>query len=228
MQENFELIKNKAKTELESVSSTKALAELKLKFVGKSGEITMLLRGMKDIPAEERSAFGKMVNDLKEEVTALFNEKENALKKAIDKPYFVSGYLKANELFREMKKNNCYFSVVVDEFGGTDGTVTVNDLLDELVGDIENADPEILQLENGTYEIECSVEVTKFEKTFNVDINTDSITISGWIIELLGKVPKKDFVFNYENLSFTVADRDEKKVIKVVVKQNDIEANSDK
>ena len=81
MQENFELIKNKAKTELESVSSTKALAELKLKFVGKSGEITMLLRGMKDIPAEERSAFGKMVNDLKEEVTALFNEKENALKK---------------------------------------------------------------------------------------------------------------------------------------------------
>ena len=81
MQENFELIKNKAKTELESVSSTKALAELKLKFVGKSGEITMLLRGMKDIPAEERSAFGKMVNDLKEEVAALFNEKENALKK---------------------------------------------------------------------------------------------------------------------------------------------------
>ncbi len=81
MQEKFVLIKNRAKTELESISSTKSLAELKLKFVGKSGEITMLLRGMKDIPAEERSAFGKSVNDLKQEVTALFNEKENALKK---------------------------------------------------------------------------------------------------------------------------------------------------
>ncbi len=82
MQEKFELIKNNAKLDIESVLNTKMLNDLKLKYVGKSGEITLLLRGMKDIPAEERSAFGKSVNDLKEGVLALFNQKEEMLKMA--------------------------------------------------------------------------------------------------------------------------------------------------
>lgn len=81
MQEKFETIKANATKELESVSSSKALAELKLKYVGKNGEITALLRGMKDIPPEERSSYGKKVNDLKEEIMSLFSKKENVLKK---------------------------------------------------------------------------------------------------------------------------------------------------
>ena len=155
-------------------------------------------------------------------------DKENVIEKATTKPLFVSSHMKADDMFRKMKKKQQYFAVVVDEFGGTDGIVTVNDLLDELVGDIENADSEILRLENGTYEIECNVEVTKFEKTFNIDIDTDSITVGGWIIEHLGKVPKKDFVFNYENLTFTIVDRDEKRVIKALVNQDAVNDKQDK
>ena len=76
----FEQLREKAKEEIKTVSSSKELNEIKVKYVGKSGEITALMRGMKDIPAEERSSFGKKVNDLKEEVSALFDEKENAIK----------------------------------------------------------------------------------------------------------------------------------------------------
>lgn len=146
-------------------------------------------------------------------------EKNNVLENATTKPLFVSSHLKADDMFRKMKKKQQYFAVVVDEFGGTDGIVTVNDLIDELVGDIENSESEILNLENGTYEIECNVEVSKFEKVFNITLDTDSVTLSGWIIEHLGKVPKKDFTFTYENFSFTIIERDEKRVIKAIIKE---------
>ena len=80
--EKFEEIKQKAKSEIEKIASMKAIGDVKAKFIGKNGEITALLRGMKDIPAEMRAAFGKRVNDLKEEVSAFFEKKESELKAA--------------------------------------------------------------------------------------------------------------------------------------------------
>lgn len=82
MQEKFDLLKSKAIEELKNVNSSKELFDLKAKFVGKNGEITALLRGMKDIPADKRADFGKMVNDLKVEVSAFFDDKEQELKTA--------------------------------------------------------------------------------------------------------------------------------------------------
>lgn len=80
--EKFEELKLKAKAEIEKIASMKAIGDVKAKFIGKNGEITALLRGMKDIPAEMRAAFGKRVNDLKEEVSEFFTKKENELKAA--------------------------------------------------------------------------------------------------------------------------------------------------
>lgn len=82
MQERFnELLKN-AKIDIENLVDTKLFAEVKAKYLGKNGEITALLKGMKDVAPEERSSFGKMVNDLKVEVSTLFDEKEQNLKNA--------------------------------------------------------------------------------------------------------------------------------------------------
>ncbi len=80
MQEKFELLKQKAKEELASVMSSKILFDLKAKYVGKNGEVTALLRAMKDVPADQRANFGKMVNDLKVEITEMFTIKEVELK----------------------------------------------------------------------------------------------------------------------------------------------------
>ena len=80
MQEQFEVIKNRAKADIDEMSSTKLLNDLKAKYIGKNGEVTALLRGMKDVPAENRAQFGKMVNDLKVEVAEMFSVKENLLK----------------------------------------------------------------------------------------------------------------------------------------------------
>lgn len=80
MQEKFKSIISNAKLDVDKVSSTKELGELKVKYLGKSGEITSLLRGMKDVPPEKRSEFGKMVNDLKVEVSEIFDKVEKDLK----------------------------------------------------------------------------------------------------------------------------------------------------
>ncbi len=80
MQEKHNEIKQNAKIEIANIESTKDLNDLKAKYIGKNGEVTALLRGMKDIPAEERASFGKMVNDLKVEITEMFSAKENELK----------------------------------------------------------------------------------------------------------------------------------------------------
>lgn len=146
--------------------------------------------------------------------------KENALAKAVDKPYFVSGYLKANELFREMKKNNTYFSIVVDEFGGTDGIVSVNDLVEELLGEIENIDSEIEQLNDNTYKINCSAEVSKVERVLKINLDSNAVTLNGWIIEQLSAVPKVGYEFEYDKLKFTITNSNEKQVISVTVVAN--------
>ena len=80
MQEKFIQLKNDAVISLDKVTSMREIGELKAKFVGKNGEVTSLLRSMKDIPNDQKASFGKMVNDLKEEIMALFNEKEVLLK----------------------------------------------------------------------------------------------------------------------------------------------------
>ena len=80
MKERFDALKLKAKEELEKVTSSNMLVELKAKYVGKNGEVTGLLRGMKDIPPQDRAEFGKVVNVLKEEVTKMFDDKAEELK----------------------------------------------------------------------------------------------------------------------------------------------------
>lgn len=80
MQEKFTEIKNKAISVLQTVKDSKSLNDVKVAFVGKNGEVTALLRGMKDIPAENRSSFGKMVNDLKNEISDLILQKEKEIK----------------------------------------------------------------------------------------------------------------------------------------------------
>ncbi len=79
MQEKFDLIKKNAKEELSLITSSRELNDLKVKYIGKNGEITALLRGMKDIAPDKRAEFGKMVNDLREEVGGFFDETEKKL-----------------------------------------------------------------------------------------------------------------------------------------------------
>lgn len=81
MQDKVNSLLENAKKEVAALQSSRDLADLKVKYLGKTGEVTALLKGMKDIPSQMRAEFGKTVNVLKEQVTALFDERETAIKK---------------------------------------------------------------------------------------------------------------------------------------------------
>ena len=121
-----------------------------------------------------------------------------------------------------MKKNNNYFSIVVDEFGGTDGIVSINDLLEEIVGEFENIKSEIEKLDNSKYKINCSAELNKVERVLKVSLESNAVTLNGWIIEQLSAVPEVGYKFNYDRLKIEVVDSNEKQVISVIVTLNNI------
>lgn len=145
--------------------------------------------------------------------------KKKVFKHAIDEPYFVSSYIKADALFRKMKHNRKYFAVVVDEFGGTDGIITVNDLIEELVGDIEQTNKDIIKLDDVTYKIESYAELSKVERALDIDFDSDTLTLGGWIIEKFSYVPKKGKSITFDDYTFTVIESDNKRVLKVLAKK---------
>ncbi len=144
--------------------------------------------------------------------------KESALQTAVVKPSFVSSHTKADDLFREMKASKNHFAVVIDEFGGTDGIITINDLIEQLIGELETTPSDIVPLDEDSYKIECNTELNKVERVLKQDLGSDSATLSGWIVEQLGTIPKKGDCFHYDKFEFTITASDEKKVLEVIVK----------
>lgn len=147
-------------------------------------------------------------------------EKECILEKSMIKPFFVSSQTKADELFRMMKESKIRFAVVVDEFGGTDGIITINDLIEQLIGELESSDDEIVMLDEGSYKIKGSIELNKVERELKCDFESDAATLNGWIVEKLGAIPPLGEKFEYEHFEFEIASTDEKLVREVIVKKS--------
>lgn len=144
--------------------------------------------------------------------------KEQAWEKAVKKPLLASSHMKTDELFRQMKATKTHFAVVIDEFGGTDGIVTIHDLVELLIGELEETPGEIVQLDDRTYKIACDTELTKVERELDQDLDSSAATLSGWIVEQLGGIPQKGDEFHYDRFTFTVSAVDEKRVLEAIVK----------
>ena len=113
-----------------------------------------------------------------------------------------------------MKTTKNHFAIVIDEFGGTDGIVTINDLIEQLVGELEETPDEIINVNELTYDIEGDTELTKIERELKTDFDSDAATFNGWIMEQMGLIPEKGEEFRYEKFTVTILDSDEKLVLK--------------
>ncbi len=145
---------------------------------------------------------------------------EEVLEKAVEKPMFVTAYAKTDDLFRQMKETKKHFAVVIDEFGGTDGIITINDLVELLVGELEETPTDIIETEAGTFKIACDTELTTVERELKVDLESDAATLSGWIVEQVGMLPEKNETFRYGKFTVIVTDVDEKRVLEAVIKMD--------
>lgn len=120
--------------------------------------------------------------------------RDNLLKCATDRPQFVPETMKANVLFRKMKQTRNYFAVIIDEYGGLSGIVTLHDLMESLVGDIydaeEDAEQLIEKLPDGRFKIMGSAAVGDVERATDREISEDDYdTFSGYICGVVGRIP---------------------------------------
>ena len=136
---------------------------------------------------------------------------------------YVTGNKLIGELLQDLQKSKSHLAVVMDEFGGTVGIVTMEDILEELVGEIwdehDEVVEEIKQTGENEYEVLGNTNVQKLFERLDIDKELDVVTVSGWVMAELARIPEVGNTFQYENVSVRVLAMDGKRVekIKVVV-----------
>ena len=141
------------------------------------------------------------------------------------KPEYIQKTEKINNILKILQKNKAQIAVVIDECGGTQGIVTMEDILEELVGEIWDEHDDIVEfikkVADNTYEIDAGMDINDFSKFFDIDCESDSTLVSGWVMEMLGKIPDEKDSFTYDNLIVEIAKTDSHRVlsIKVIEKQ---------
>ncbi|MBR3613720.1 MAG: HlyC/CorC family transporter [Clostridia bacterium] len=144
------------------------------------------------------------------------------IKNLVKEAYFVSETKPVNELFEELRKNRLQIAIVVDEYGGTAGVVTMEDILEEIVGEIYDEYDEVKmvyeKIDDNTYVLNGSMSVYEVEKVLDVSIpEGDYDTISGYLIEELGRIPndKEKPIIETPSVVYKVEKSKDKRIIKV-------------
>lgn len=146
------------------------------------------------------------------------------IKKIMKDAMYVPESKRIDELFKEMQKNKVQIAIVADEYGGTAGMVTMEDVLEEIVGDIfDEYDPvenEYEKIDENTYIVDGQMSISDFEKLMNIkEIETEYDTVSGYLLELLDRIPTEEEnpVVETDNLVFKIEEFDERRIAKVKV-----------
>ena len=140
---------------------------------------------------------------------------------------FVPGGMKADTLLRELQQRHRHLAVVVDEYGGTLGIVTLEDILEELVGEIWDESDEVIEdMEknpDGSYRVNGGADIEDFFELFGIKTDTQALTVGGWLVDTLGKIPDTGERFVLDGLEITVVESDGKRVSEILVSQKEHE-----
>ncbi len=135
-----------------------------------------------------------------------------SIKDIMTVPVFVQKYEKVNDLLKLLQKHKSHIAVVIDGFGGTLGIVTMEDILEELVGEIWDEHDEVIEfiktVDNKLFNVDCTMDLVEFSEYFEINIDSDNVSLGGWIMEQLGKVPEVNDSFIYSNLTIKILSTD--------------------
>ena len=168
------------------------------------------------------------IRDLFEKVNKKKKTESSSLSKKITrKILFSSPSMKILDLLLKMRSEQIHMSIVVDEFGGTNGLVTIEDLVEEIVGEIKDEHDfeeieEIKKISKKTYDVSARLPVEDLEKKiggyFTDEEKEDIDTVGGLVFNLLGKIPSRGEVINHKSgLEFTIRDADTRKIKRILV-----------
>ena len=151
---------------------------------------------------------------------------DKPLQEVMTPPIFIHQSEKIRDLLNQLRAAKTQIAVVIDEYGGTLGIVTMEDILEELVGEIWDEHDEVQEsfkmLSENTYLADCMVNLDEFADCFDVEIESESVSLGGWVMEQLGGIPEVGENFTYENLHITVTELDAHRVSYVTVIKQEI------
>jgi putative hemolysin len=145
------------------------------------------------------------------------------LENIIKKPVFVTEYMKVSNLLELLQDNKSHMAVVKDEYGGTLGVVTMEDILEEIVGDIFDEHDEIIEqiikIDETHYKVKGDTDLDDLFEILEIeeDDDADYATVNGWVQDQLGRIPMIGDVFRFRYLKVTVSDADHKRVLEILV-----------
>ena len=155
--------------------------------------------------------------------TARKNKDIGSLESLFTPPLFVAPSTKLRDLLKELQRQKSHLAIVADEYGGTAGIVTMEDILEELVGDIWDESDEIVvefdPLGENRYKVICSAYTKDLFAYFDLpeDTEADATSVSGWIMDKLGKLPEEGDSFTFEDLTVTVHKTEHRRVLECIV-----------
>ena len=136
---------------------------------------------------------------------------------------FIPPSMKVSAMLKSLQQSKSHIAVIIDEFGGTEGIVTLEDVLEELVGEIWDEHDRVVQqgfqkVKEGEYRVFCSADLDDLFEFFHISCETEASTINGWILENLDRIPAEGDVFAYQGLTFTVARVENNRTEEVLVR----------
>lgn len=156
-----------------------------------------------------------------------YSKKDFDIRNVMQEACYVVEHTKISVLLKTLQKNKMHMAIVLDEYGGTLGIVTIEDIIEELVGEIyDEHDEETVSIRDnldGTFTVNCATGIDEFFEKFNLSYEEefDANTVGGWVTETLGELPKVGRTFDYESLNVRVSKTTLKKVVEIVVKPNE-------
>lgn len=159
-------------------------------------------------------------------------EREKGIEPLMRQAYFVSENMKASELFKKMQLNNMHMAIVVDEYGSINGLVTMEDLLEEIVGsiydetDIPEVEEDIVQLAENKWKLRGDCSIKKFEAVADYEIETDNnhyVTMGGLVIEIIDEIPEdgKEFDVEIQDLKIHVLSTENRRISEMIVEKTE-------
>jgi len=138
------------------------------------------------------------------------------------KPFFVPKTTRISELLKDLREKMTHLAIVTDEYGGTAGIITIEDILEEIVGEImdehDNEEPLMAILDDGALLVDARLEVEKLGEQLDIDLpDGDFESVGGFIIHLLGRIPEINEKVAFEDLEITIQERDQRKIDKVLI-----------
>ena len=163
-----------------------------------------------------------------------YKDSATSIEQILTKPVFTTEHLKISALLKQLQKCKSHMAIVIDEYGGTLGIITMEDVLEEIVGEIYDEHDEVIEyfkkLDDVTYLVNCDADIEDMFEYFDIvpDEEYEFNTVAGWVIFNLDKIPLINDKFSYKNLDVTVIDADEKTVNEIKVIVNPTESDETK